>query len=467
MNLYKSTYCNPIKMENYPMGYELPAHRSMGDPSVIYYDGKWYMYPSYDMAYVSEDFVTWKHHPIEPCDLGYAPTVVVHKNKIYLCANDDISSLYVADNPLGPFKLLGTICYPNGEKVKGTDAMLFSDDDGRLYCYFTDVPGGKLRDIAIFGIELDSDDPTRAITERKQLIGFHPEHTWECFGARNQHTELGWIEGAWMVKINGRYYLTYSGCGTVFGTYATGAYYSDEGPLAGFVYQEKNPICARNYGLSRGGGHGCIVEGPNNTYWSFYCIPVAYSHKFERRIGMDPIEIDENGEIMTLTNTDTPQWAPGVVSNPYNDGTTDLLPLTINMPAEASSSSPGRDPLYAVDENLQSWWQPSEDDSEKCLTIDLRNKYSASAMRIIWRDVNINPAKGRCAGAFKYKVDVSLDNKNWTTVVDKSDNTTDYVVDYEVFETVDANFARLTITGTPDGIEAGVIDFTVFGKYAN
>ncbi|MBE7030265.1 MAG: hypothetical protein E7409_02425 [Ruminococcaceae bacterium] len=465
MNAYKNTYCNPMKVENYPMGYEAPDHRSLADPSVIYYEGKWYMYPSYGMAYVSEDFITWKHHPIQPVDIGYAPTVVVHKGKIYLCANGDSAMLYVADNPLGPFEQVGHMCYPNGEKVDGPDKMLFSDDDGRLYLYFTQNFTDKESGIAIYGVELDGDNPTKALTDPIHLIGFHPEHTWECFGARSQHKGLGWIEGAWMVKINGRYYLTYSGSGTAFGTYATGAYYSDEGPLSGFVYQKRNPICSRNYGLTRGGGHGSIVEGPNGTYWSFYTIPISYSFKFERRIGMDPIEVDQNGEIMMVTNTDTPQWAPGAVADPYHNGATDLVPLTINMPVYASGSAPGRDPLYAVDENLQSWWQPAAEDDEKSLTVDLRGSYLASAMRIIWRDVNINIAEGRCPGAFQYKVEVSTDEKNWVTVVDKTANTTDYAVDYETFETVPANFVRLTVTGTPEGIEAGVIDFTVFGKY--
>ena len=40
------TYCNPFKIESYPNGYEAPSHRSLADPSVFFYDGKWYMYPS-------------------------------------------------------------------------------------------------------------------------------------------------------------------------------------------------------------------------------------------------------------------------------------------------------------------------------------------------------------------------------------------------------------------------------------
>ena len=470
MKNYKNTYCNPMKVENYPMGYDVvdavPPHRSLSDPSVIYYEGKWYMYPSYAMAWVSEDFINWKECPIEPRDIGWAPTVVLHKGKFYLFSGREKCILYVSDGPLGPFKPLGSMLKPNGEIQNAPDPMLFSDDDGRLYCYFHyKFPGTPSGHYSIAGVELNPDNPVQAITEPKCLITFDPEHTWECFGARNQHKGLAWIEGPWMVKIKGRYYLTYSASGTAFGTYATGAYYSDEGPLSGFVYQKRNPICSRNYGLVRGGGHGSIVEGPNNTYWSFYTIPISYSYKFERLIGMDPIEIDENGEIMTVTNTDTPQWAPGLVSDPYDNGNTGLLPLTINTPAEASSSAPGRDSLYAVDENLQSWWQPDKNDTEKTLTLDLRGNYTASAMRIIWRDVNINPDENRVAGAFQYKVSVSVDNKNWTTVVDKSDNKTDYLIDYEVFDTVRANFVRLTVVGSPEGIEPGIIDFTVFGEY--
>ena len=33
---YKNTYCNPIKIEDYPKGYELPSYRSLADPSVLF-----------------------------------------------------------------------------------------------------------------------------------------------------------------------------------------------------------------------------------------------------------------------------------------------------------------------------------------------------------------------------------------------------------------------------------------------
>ena len=65
---------------------------------------------------------------------------------------------------------------------------------------------------------------------------------------------------------------------------------------------------------------------------------------------------------------------------------------------------------------------------------------------------------------FYYKIQVSADNQNWQTVVDKSKNEKDYKFDYEAFDTVEATHVRLVICGTPAGIEPGVISFTVFGK---
>ena len=70
-------------------------YRETADPTVIYEDGKWYLYPSCGMAYWTEDFCTWNHAKIEPYDCGYAPTVVKHKGKFYLCACG--SPLYVSD----------------------------------------------------------------------------------------------------------------------------------------------------------------------------------------------------------------------------------------------------------------------------------------------------------------------------------------------------------------------------------
>ena len=461
---FKNTYCNPLKLENYPKGYEMPPHRSLADPSVLFYDGKWYMYPSYEMAYVSEDFIHWEHHEIEPRDIGYAPTIVKHRDKIYLYGKN--GNLYVSDDPLGPFEKIGPIKLEDGTPLNATfDPMIFADEDGCVYIYYAIARRfNEKTDVSIWGIELDADDLTRELGAAKCLVRFDNTHKWECFGERNQNTALSWIEGPWMIRKNGRYYLTYSAPGTHYGTYAMGAYYSDQGPLEGFVYQKNNPICNKRFGLVRGGGHGCIVAGPKDTLWAFYTCPVKYAHMFERCVAMDPVAINADGELMVLENTDAPQWAPGVKDDPYFQNDTGLIPLTYNEVVSATSCAPGRDALYAVDESMLTWWQPLPEDEDRTLTVSLWGRYAVSAARVIWRDVDMNYEGGILPGPFQYKIEVSTDRENWLTVVDKTENQKDYKFDYEVFDTVEATHARLVICGTPEGIQPGVISFTVFGR---
>ena len=56
------TYCNPLSIEDVKSGRWLDAsllgadertrkdYRSISDPSVVYHDGKWILYPSYAVA---------------------------------------------------------------------------------------------------------------------------------------------------------------------------------------------------------------------------------------------------------------------------------------------------------------------------------------------------------------------------------------------------------------------------------
>ena len=86
------TYCNPLPIPDYPIGRNAPDGgrfwRELADPTVIYEDGVWYLYPSCGMVWWSEDFVTWRHKRMEPYDCGYAPTVVKHRGRFWLLAFD-------------------------------------------------------------------------------------------------------------------------------------------------------------------------------------------------------------------------------------------------------------------------------------------------------------------------------------------------------------------------------------------
>lgn len=472
------TYCNPLPIPDYPVGRQVRTvsngepvddsfgwlldhkeqFRELADPTALWHEGKWYLYPSVDMAWVSANSgATWEHHPLNIRDVGYAPTVVRHGGRFLLMASQ--SALYAAESPLGRFRELGQIRLPAGMKVPALiDPMLFSDDDGRLYCYWGCSPVD-----GIWAVELDASNPTNAIGKPVPVIPFKPDlHPWERVGEWNQNPNSGWLEGSWMLKLGGTYYLTYSAAGTENRTYAMGCYVG-KSPLGPFAPQRRNPIFRNTAGLITGTAHGCIVPGPRNELWAFYTLQGGVAHAFERRIGMDPAAVDENGELFIRSATSVPQWLPGSSLRSPQTPDPGWLPLNQRIRTVGSSSAPNLPGLYAVDNELRTWWQPAAGDVRPTLTSDLSAPATIHAVRLLWRDVGLNVNKGIKPGPFRYRVEVETSKDNWVAVVDRSNSATDLLVDYcECAPTVGAKL-RLVITGWPAGITPGVAEFTAFG----
>ena len=481
----KLTYCNPLSIEDVKSGRWLdydcsqldpttgPDYRSISDPSVIYHDGKWILYPSYAVAYVSEDFVNWKHVDIGVDALRYSPAVVQWRGKWYLSGHG-MSEVYCADDPLGPFTVCGHLTDQQGNIMKVCDGCYLNDEDDKLYFYWFGArqpeDGEDVEMVfGTVGAECDPNEPWKLISEPVWINQFDPSKEWQRMGEHNQNTRIGWIEGQWMIKIGNRYYLLYSGSGTRFGSYANGVCYSDEGPLSGFVNQKRHdPLTEKRHGLVRGAGHGCIVEGPNNTYWTFYTSIFCYNFRYERRIGMDPIGIDENGELFCPEVTETPQYAPGVLEHPELGNSVGLLPLTFMQIPKVSSAMPGRDGIYAQDDSILTWWQPEHDDPIKSITVPLNTDlgYRVEGTRVIWRDVGMETRDGIMPGPFQYVIEYLTpgDRETWHMLVDASDNQRDLCIDYRAVEPVIATDLRLRILGSPEGIEPALVSFTAFGK---
>lgn len=433
--------------------------RATADPTVMYYQGKWYLYCTCGYVYDSEDFIHWTPHPDETfmkISSPMAPTVEHFRGRFYATANS--VPLHVSDSPLGPWSPIGEWTLPDGREFLANDPMIFADDDGKLYLYWGLGSG-------IFGAELDPEHPNHLLTKPKHLIKFNGENPWERMGNDNQNWRDGCIEGSWMYKRNGVYYLVYSVCGTEYYTYCMGAYVCDS-PLGDFKLQARNPVSRSDSGLIRGGGHGSIVNGPNDTIWCFYTIPVVIDHIFERRIGMDPCGIDENGCLYALTGSSTPQFAPGVLPHPEMGNSTGLLPCTAFSLTKASSYAPGHRPLYALDEALHTWWQHGADDPAPVLEVSLRDEYFLSAARVIWKDVGLDFKAGVMPGPYQYVIEAALKDGPWEKIVDASGNQVDLTVDYRTFAEVRADKVRIRILGAPKGLTPGVINFTVFGESA-
>ncbi len=464
------TVCNPIPLPDYPRGRtsigakagdfgwlhdEVHDFRETADPSVLYHDGKWYLYPSCGMAWESKDFQTWTHHRIEPYDAGYAPTIVKHGDRFLLTACE--AGIFSAPTPLGPFTPLGKLCRADGTPVAGfNDPMLFSDDDGRLYAYW------GLGEPGLFAAEVDAQSCNHLISEPRMVFHFDPAVSWERYGEYNEDRTRSYVEGAWMVKAGGTYYLTYAAPGTEWRTYGMGAARGTS-PLGPFTRQQRTPFCSRTEGLIQGPGHGCVVRGPRDTLWAFYTCRVCYEHLFERRIGFDPCGIDEHGELAVAVS-EFPQWAPGVLARPDLGNLAGLAPMNHRRRAVVSGSAPGRPGCYAVDNCMHTWWEPASGDAKPTLEQDFGNDVALSAVRVVWRDVGLDYAAGRVPGPYRWRLETALADGAWMTVVDATANATDLLIDYRTFAEQTARRIRLTITGWPAGLVPGLTDLAVFGR---
>ncbi len=480
----ENTYCNPLNIPNLNFGDDNrmikmpamyneidrtlgpePTHRSISDPTVFYHEGVWYLYPSYGGVWYTTDFKKWNHHKMDPYFTKYSPCITKWGDKFLFTSWNN--PLYVGDSPLGPFKLLGKFKNINGTEFVPCDPAIFTDDDGRIYLYAygqEKCEGAGIHIAKTIGYELDRDDPTQVVRGPVELYRMHPEtNVWERRGFHNQDPRFGWVEGVHHIKVGKRHYSIYSSPGTNYGSYVMAVYYSDEGPLDGFKLQKRNPLTEHRYGICAGAGHGCVEKGPNDTLWAFYTMAANPTFVFERRIGMDLVAIDENGEMYCPHGvTDTPQYAPGYAENPIECNSPGYLPLTYFLRPTATSAKPGREPLYASDNSALTWWEPEETDETPVITSSIQVPFYVGAVRLFWQEIGLNEAEGRLPAPIGYILEGHL-NGQWFTLIDNKDGDIDYNIDYRTFEPVSCDKVRLTITKKPKGLNIGLRDFTVFG----
>jgi len=484
-------YCNPLPLVTSSTDGS-PRGVSLGDVTVLREGGKYYMFCSGGGAWVSEDLVHWDYHRVDG-QVPVAPHVVKYNGAFYMSGNN--APLYRASDPLGPYELVGPWKQQDGSAWTGVsanrqtwngafDVDIFIDDDNKPYLYF---PGRGGDGINV--VPLDPSDLAHFAAEPKRLFGFDKSHTWERYGDFNEYSEVSWIEGPWVFKHDGTYYLEYSASGTQWVSYATGVYTS-KSPLGPFQYSPVNPILRQTEGVVTGPGHGCAVEGPDGHWWQFYTI-VLHNPPGGRRIGMDPIGFDKDGNMFVRGPTATPQWAPGVVADAARDGEGGSLPLSVNklgaMNARgaASRSRPGHEAAYAIDNSNGTWWEPAEDESQPSLTLDLSpatnfdpvQLFTIDSCRILFntggrgfgaRGAAPASAPQTTAGApaHQYKIEVSTDGTDYKTVLDKTINNLTKYTEFDEIPPTTCRFVRLTITGWPRNGQTplGITEFTVFGK---
>lgn len=429
------TYCNPINIDYTYMIYNSHkdiSYRSGADPAVVEFRGEYYMFVTRSMGYWhSTDLQNWTFITPENWYFEGSNAPAAHNYKD--------SVLYVTGHPSGNMNILYTDNPKKGD-WKGTstilynlqDPDLFIDDDGEAYMFW-----GSSNVFPIRGMKLDRKKRFIASEEIHELFKLDPEkHGWERFGENHSDTILsGYMEGAWLTKHNNKYYMQYGAPGTEFNVYGDGVYTADK-PLGPYTYQAHNPVFYKPGGYMNGAGHGSTVVGPGGYYWHFATMDYSVNMNWERRICMIPTYFDKDGIMYSDTRFgDYPRYAPSVAGK--HGVFRGWMLLSYNKPVAVSSSADDKGNFkkeYLTDEIAKTSWLAAANDDEQWVTIDLESPATVYAVQINYADYE-SDMYGRYEGLkHRYTLEGSLDNKTWTTIVDKSKSHKDTPNDYVELE---------------------------------
>lgn len=276
------------------------------DPELHLFAGRYWIYPTvstvyesqtYFEAWSSNDLTTWTNEGriLDFADISWstnraawAPSVGEHQGvyRIYFSAGDGAGiGVARSDSPGGPFMdALGKPLiaeYHHG--AQPIDAHVFEDDDGRAYLYY-----GGWRHCVV--VELGPD--------RESTIGeFHeitPEH---------------YVEGPFMLKRNGTYFLMWSEGSWGDATYGI-AYGRAETPLGPFPREGSLFLPSPEVGSSA--GHHSVLSLPGDEHiLAYHRRPPDRTDRDHRVVCLETMHFDENGRILPIAITDE-----GVPSRP-------------------------------------------------------------------------------------------------------------------------------------------------------
>lgn len=509
----KTTYCNPLDLSyrysHMKEGKHL-AHREGADPTLVLFKGTYYAFVSMSAGFWhSKDLLNWEFHP-EPELLiyDYAPDVRQVGEYLYFCASrrhENCPILRTRD-PLN--ERFQEVAAP----FPFWDPNLFQDDDGRVYLYW-----GCTNTQPLWGIEMNPDtmqpvgEKVPLIWGREQELGYERpgdngvsdkeksviyQHLKHMFNPQTQRIEfpggmesLGgysaevmtamflsmgkpYIEGAFMTKYKGKYYLQYACPGTQYNTYADGVYVADH-PLGPFRLQESNPYSSKPGGFITGAGHGSTIADEYGNYWHASTMRISHNHDFERRIGLFPAGFDEDGVMFCNQNfADYPHEVPAGKFDAAAQMPKWML-LSYNKKVTASS---GDNPELAVNEDIRNWWSADSAEPGQWLCVDLGKVEDVRAIQVNFADEALSPEfpqeeYGSDRGDRRielepqrsnYTLEVSVDGRQWFVLESVSRECSNGY--YEYCDGVFARFVRVVGGALPYGQVMRVSGLRVFGN---
>ena len=482
-------FCNPLDLPYKWQHYGDKAHREAADPTIVLFKDTYYLFASMSAGFFySEDLINWKWHENRGLDMyRYAPDVRQVGDYLYFSAStrNIPSTIWRTKDPLSD----------DFEKVSEPfpfwDPDLFCDDDGRVYFYW-----GCGNVEPIWGIELDP-ETMLPIGEKVACLDHGEDvHGWERFNfpGKEKSSRKGvvalamkflnrkgrpYIEGAFMNKWNGKYYLQYAAPGTEFPTYGDGYYVSDK-PLGPFTFMPNNPFSSKPGGFITGAGHGSTIDDKDGNIIHVSTMRISVNQNFERRIGMFTAGLDEDGLLYCNQNfADYPIVLPDGKYDPRQLKPQYYL-LSYKKKAKASSALPDHPVELALDENIRTWW--SSEDTTGWYEVDLGEAYKPHSIQINFADnevpvlkvdkslksdmmTNMRYIDSRSGLRTRFIVEGSLDEQNWFTLYDYSEGELDRCHPYIILnEEYEMRYVRVTVNELPYNEKFALSGLRVFGK---
>lgn len=472
------TYCNPMNLDYgftpIPNFSEAGRHRATADPVIVNFKGTYFLFSTNQWGYWwSKDLSKWNfvsrkfllpHNKVydELC----APAVWAMGDTLYVIGSTHTKefAIWKSTNPtIDDWKIAV-------EAFEGAawDPAFFYDDDKRLYLYY-----GSSNFYPTYFREINP-KTLQPMGEKQELIRLHDDqHGWERFGEYNDNIFLKpFIEGVWMDKHNGTYYLQYGAPGTEFSGYADGVYTASS-PLGPFTYQKHNPFCYKPGGFVRGAGHGASFKDNYQNWWHITTGVVAVKNNFERRLVLFPTGFDQDNIMYSHTAFgDYPHFLPdkSMLNTPKIPSVSPLFTgwmlLNYNKPVQVSSWLNGHPPNYAVDEDIKTHWSAATAHRGEWIQSDLGAVSTVYAVQINYADQDVDSMYlGKFNNIYhQYRLWHSLDGKKWQLLADKSQNKTDVPHDYlPLDKPIETRYIKLENIKMATG-KFAVSGLRVFGK---
>jgi alpha-L-fucosidase len=177
---------------------------------------------------------------------------------------------------------------------------------------------------------------------------------------------------------------------------------------------------------------------------------------FDVATGADlPYTVDADGTV-TITGIDRTSIPEDSVVGVTLNRSVEPRDIAAGRPATASSEeSAGSNPAaHAVDGNTATRWSANNGDAGHWLTVDLGSVRPLTGARIAWEFDSRN---------YRYLIEGSTNNADWTTLADLTDTTSTSQVQAATFS-ARARYVRVTVTGLPARTWASIRSLEVYDR---